>query len=77
MGNGHGGYSGQVRGQSLGDSTQGTDTGRNGSSQEEGEGTSGLDAGLKGREEIAGLTRSRAKAMDPAIYPTIIEEIPT
>jgi hypothetical protein len=27
--------------------------------------------GLKGREEIAGLTGSRAKAMDLAIYPTL------
>jgi hypothetical protein len=27
--------------------------------------------GLKGREEIAGLTGSRARAMDPAIYPTL------
>jgi hypothetical protein len=27
--------------------------------------------GLKGREEIAGLTGSRARAMDPAIYPTV------
>jgi hypothetical protein len=32
--------------------------------------------GIKRREEIAGLTGSRAKAMDPAIYLTLMDRRP-
>jgi hypothetical protein len=60
----------------------GTDTGWKGSSQEKGYGTSEewkgrLDwmLGLKEREDIAGLTGSRAKAMDRAIYPKIASSV--
>jgi hypothetical protein len=74
MGKGHGGYRRQVRGQSQGDRQAQTQAGRAPLRRratvrlEKGRGV--WMHGLKGREEIAGLTGSRAKAMDPAIYPT-------
>ncbi len=76
MGKGHGGYRRQVRGQSQGDRQAQTQAGRCPLMRkatvrlEKGRGVWMHGHGLKGREEIAGLTGSRAKAKDPAIYPT-------
>jgi hypothetical protein len=76
MGKGHGAYRRQVR--VKGKSTQDTDNegllsgGRLIRYVRLMKGRGVWKEGQKGKEEITGLRRSRARAMDPAIYPTSV-----
>jgi hypothetical protein len=77
MGEGHGGYRRQVRGQSQGNRPiltlrQGRAPLRRRAKVRLEKGRGIWMHGLKEREEIAGLTGSRARAMDPGIYPTVV-----